>query len=108
MMMNVEQLRMRIGRSNRSVQRKPAPLSVCPPQIPHDLTLERTRAAAVGTVCVLLSLPISFRVWPILKIFNSLSLEDHSVFDDHVASLNYNSLILMKLVNAERFLSSRK
>jgi hypothetical protein len=28
---------MRIGRGNRSTRRKPAPLPLCPPQIPHDL-----------------------------------------------------------------------
>jgi hypothetical protein len=40
---------MRIGRGNRSTRRKPAPVPLCPPQIPHDLTLDRTRAAAVGS-----------------------------------------------------------
>jgi hypothetical protein len=40
---------MRIGRGNRSTQRKPAPVLICPPQIPHDLTWDRTRAAAVGS-----------------------------------------------------------
>jgi hypothetical protein len=35
---------MKIGRGNRSTWRKPAPMPLCPPQIPHDLT----RAAAVG------------------------------------------------------------
>jgi hypothetical protein len=40
---------MRIGRGNRSTQRKPAPVPLCPPQIPHDLTWARTRAAAVGS-----------------------------------------------------------
>jgi hypothetical protein len=39
---------MRIGRGNRNTQRRPAPLSLCPPQIPHDLTRARTRAAAMG------------------------------------------------------------
>jgi hypothetical protein len=39
---------MRIGRGNRSTQRKPTPVQLCPPQIPHDLTWARTRAAAVG------------------------------------------------------------
>jgi hypothetical protein len=39
---------MRIGRGNRSTRRKPAPVPLCPPQIPHDLTWTRTRAAAVG------------------------------------------------------------
>jgi hypothetical protein len=27
---------MRIGRGNRSTPRKPAPVPLCPPQIPHD------------------------------------------------------------------------
>jgi hypothetical protein len=39
---------MRIGRRNRSTRRKPAPVPLCPPQIPHDLTWARTRAAVVG------------------------------------------------------------
>jgi hypothetical protein len=39
---------MKIGRGNRSTGRKPAPVPLCPPQIPHDLTWDRTRAAAVG------------------------------------------------------------
>jgi hypothetical protein len=29
-------------------RRIPAPVSLCPPQIPHDLTWVRNRAAAVG------------------------------------------------------------
>jgi hypothetical protein len=40
---------MRIGRGNRSTQRKPASEPLCPPKIPHDLTWDRTRAAAVGS-----------------------------------------------------------
>jgi hypothetical protein len=40
---------MRIDRGYRSTRRKPAPVPLCPPQIPHDLTLDRTRAAAVGS-----------------------------------------------------------
>jgi hypothetical protein len=39
----------KIGRGNRSTRRKPAPVPLCPPQIPHDLTRVRTRAAAVGS-----------------------------------------------------------
>jgi hypothetical protein len=35
----------RIGRGNRSTRRKPAPVPLCPPQIPHDLTLDRSREA---------------------------------------------------------------
>jgi hypothetical protein len=39
---------MRIGRGNRSTRRKPAPIPLRPPQIPHDLTWDRSRATAVG------------------------------------------------------------
>jgi hypothetical protein len=40
---------MRIGRGNRSTRRKPAPVPLCPPQIPHDLTRPGTRAPRVGS-----------------------------------------------------------
>jgi hypothetical protein len=40
---------MRIGSGNRTTRRKPAPLPLCPPQIPQDLTRARTLAAAVGS-----------------------------------------------------------
>jgi hypothetical protein len=40
---------MRIGRRNRSTRRKPAPIRLCPPQFPHDLSRARTRAAAVAS-----------------------------------------------------------
>jgi hypothetical protein len=39
----------KIGRRNRSTRRKRAPVSLCPPQIPHEQTRARTRAAAVGS-----------------------------------------------------------
>jgi hypothetical protein len=38
---------MKIGRGNRSTRRKPVPMPLCLPQIPHA-TRTRTRAAAVG------------------------------------------------------------
>jgi hypothetical protein len=37
-----------IGKGNRSTRRKPAPMPMCPPQIPHDLTRAGTQAAAGG------------------------------------------------------------
>jgi hypothetical protein len=40
---------MRIGRGNRSTRRKPAQAPLFKPQIPHDPTWDRTRAAAVGS-----------------------------------------------------------
>jgi hypothetical protein len=39
---------MKIGRGNRNTLRKPAPVPLCPTQIPHDLTWARTHATAVG------------------------------------------------------------
>jgi hypothetical protein len=38
----------KIGRANRSIRRKPAPVPLCPPKIPHDLTWAGIRVAAVG------------------------------------------------------------
>jgi hypothetical protein len=38
-----------IGTGNRSTRRKPAPVSLCPSQIRHDLTWVRTRATAMGS-----------------------------------------------------------
>jgi hypothetical protein len=40
---------MKIGRGSRSTRRSPAPVSLYPPQIPHDLTRAQTRATAVGS-----------------------------------------------------------
>jgi hypothetical protein len=40
---------MRIGKGNRRTGRKPAPVPLRSPQIPHDLTWARTRAAALGS-----------------------------------------------------------
>jgi hypothetical protein len=39
---------MRIGRGNGSTRSKPAPVPLCPPQIPHYLNYDRTRAARGG------------------------------------------------------------
>jgi hypothetical protein len=41
--------KMRIGRGSWSSRRKSASMLLCPPQIPHDLTWDRKRAAAVGS-----------------------------------------------------------
>jgi hypothetical protein len=40
---------MNVGRGNRSTRRKPDPISLCPPQVPHDMTRARTCDAAVGS-----------------------------------------------------------
>jgi hypothetical protein len=37
-----------LGMGNQSTRRRPAPVPLCPPEIPHDLTWAITRAAAVG------------------------------------------------------------
>jgi hypothetical protein len=53
---------MRIGRGNRSTRRKAAPVPLCPPQIPHDLTWARTRAAVVGSRWLIL-FSFNWRLW---------------------------------------------
>jgi hypothetical protein len=40
---------MEIGRGNRSAWGKLASMPLCPPHIPHNLTWDRTQAAAVGS-----------------------------------------------------------
>jgi hypothetical protein len=40
---------MRIGTGNRSTRRQPAPVPLCSPQIPHDLTWDYTLATSVGS-----------------------------------------------------------
>jgi hypothetical protein len=47
---------MRIGSGDRSTQRKPAPVQLCLPQIPHDLTRAPTWPATVGSQSILLYL----------------------------------------------------
>lgn len=37
---------MRTGREYQSAPRKPGPVPLCPPQIPHDLTWDRTSEAS--------------------------------------------------------------
>jgi hypothetical protein len=41
--------RMRIGKGNRTTRGKPAPVPLCPPQIPHVLTRDRILTAATGS-----------------------------------------------------------
>jgi hypothetical protein len=38
-----------VGMGNRSTWRKPAPVPLCPPQIPHDLTRARIWDVAMGS-----------------------------------------------------------
>jgi hypothetical protein len=48
MMMNVEQsVESELTGETKSTRRKPTPVPLCPPQIPHDVTRARTRVAAV-------------------------------------------------------------
>jgi hypothetical protein len=39
----------RIGKGNTGTRRKPVPVPLCDLQIPHDLTWDLTRVAAVGS-----------------------------------------------------------
>jgi hypothetical protein len=50
---------MRSGKGNRSTRRKPAPATLCLPQIPHDLTLGRTQGFAAETLHISISIVLS-------------------------------------------------
>jgi hypothetical protein len=41
--------RMRIRKGKRRTRRKPAPVPICPSQIPRDLTWDRNQAVALGS-----------------------------------------------------------
>jgi hypothetical protein len=69
---------MRIGRGNRSTQRKPAPLSICPPQIPHDLTRDRTRAVSMGSRL----LTAWAMAWPLWSSYSASSEDLHCLLAD--------------------------
>jgi hypothetical protein len=58
---------MKIGRGNWSTRRKPAPAPLCPPQISHDQTWARTRAAAVGSQ----QLTAWAMVWPLFTLLGT-------------------------------------
>jgi hypothetical protein len=65
---------MRIGRGNRSTRRKPAPMPLCPPQIPHCLTWARNRASVFGSrrltarAMARLSVPLRFNSRQLYKL----------------------------------------
>jgi hypothetical protein len=40
---------MKTGRGNQSTRKKPFPVPLCPPQIPHDQTRARTQATVIGS-----------------------------------------------------------
>jgi hypothetical protein len=46
-----------LGKGNLSTWRKPAPVPLCPPQIPHDLARTRAWASAIATARLVTVLP---------------------------------------------------
>jgi hypothetical protein len=48
--MNVEQsMECELAGETKVLGEKPAPVPLCPPQIPHDVTRAQTRADAIGS-----------------------------------------------------------
>jgi hypothetical protein len=73
---------MRIGRGNRSIGRKPAPVPLCT-QVPHDLTWARTRAAAMGSqrlIALATARPLATGCTAGESGFDSWHREDISIF----------------------------
>jgi hypothetical protein len=72
------------GRGNRSTRRKPAPVPLCPPQIQHDLTWARARAAAVGSRWLtVLAMQYPLVSWYFLPLRYMQSLHAHSQTRTH-------------------------
>jgi hypothetical protein len=104
---------MRIGRGNRSTRRKPAPVPLCPPQIPHDLTWDRTRGAAVGSQrltawamarpCISLNVcdVSNWRLWKILWIKFLDNGRGKWIFNFSCISLVLISVYLRSLTSVE-------
>jgi hypothetical protein len=85
---------MKIGRGNRSTRRKPAPAPLCPPQIPHDQTRTRTRAAAVG---IQITGFLDFVHRPIKSLYNQRSVNQSVLAPklDHILVLSLYSYCLV-------------
>jgi hypothetical protein len=85
---------MRIGRGNRSTRRKPAPVSLCPSQILHNLTWARTRPATLGSR-ILTTWAMARLTCAVTDIYNSLCTKFQRATTDFtfgkcVVSLDYS------------------
>jgi hypothetical protein len=78
---------MKIGRGN-CTWRKPAPVPLCSPQIPHDLTQAQTQATMVGSQWL--------TAWAMARTFSNCSL-------DWELSQNVASRIFGKLISMWKF-----
>jgi hypothetical protein len=76
--------RMKIGRGNRTTRRKPTPVPLCSPQIPHDLTRARTRATAVGSQ----RLTAWAMAWPTLPHYVLISKTDSIIITTEVIAVH--------------------
>jgi hypothetical protein len=72
----------RIGRGNRSTRRKPTPVPLFPPQIPHYLTWDRTRVAAVGSQRLTASV-MANTLFIISSLFLAIRAHLRSIRDRH-------------------------
>jgi hypothetical protein len=96
---------MKIGRGHRSTRRKPAPAPLYPPQIPHDQTLARTRAAAVGSkrlTAWAMARPTYYKIQ--ISINNILQRNFHSTTTrNHPTSLPWGHPCFVTVMSRVRF-----
>jgi hypothetical protein len=83
----------RIGRGNRSTREKPAPVPLYQPQIPHDLTWDRTRAAAVQFSFLMENTVVHHlqQLFPLHFWINYSVSEEHAVFTFKGTAGNQNT-----------------
>jgi hypothetical protein len=91
---------MKFGRGNRSTRRKPAQAPLCPPQIPHDQTLARTRTTSVGsqriTAWATARPPFGMNSWRIITLsFSDYMLTSAAVI---LITIKLNGLVLSTII----------
>jgi hypothetical protein len=88
MMMSVEQSAEWLAGENRSARRKPAPISLSPPQIPHHLTRVWTQVSAMGIrwLHAWVTAPHSNRLTYRISLWK-VSINDTLLYLDYLTSL---------------------
>jgi hypothetical protein len=90
---------MRIGKGNRSIRRKPAPVPFCLPEIPNALSWDRTRAAAVENR----RLTAWAMAWPTRNIFGDPFLSfTCSLGRNRAAKMNCGNLFTFVCVKGHK------
>jgi hypothetical protein len=85
---------MRIGKGKLNAQRKPAPLPFCPPEIPHDLTWDRTFVVALESQTNHLSYGMALSQLQLQRCQTEVHTAEPSPFEIQIALVKWKKCIL--------------